>query len=141
MKRRSVIYCGFGFAVFSGFSLLLPVKAQEQSNLTTRVRFPRGASSMTFNNSVPLGSKHTYIFGASSGQLITADLTWRGHPVEDQGQGLSGLSLVFPDGRIEQDVVQVNFDTTTTGDYKAIIAQPYRQTSSRYTFTLTIKNK
>ncbi|HBE21073.1 MAG TPA: hypothetical protein DEG17_07665 [Cyanobacteria bacterium UBA11149] len=141
MKRRSIIYGGVGFAIFSSASLFLPVEAQEKRNLTRRVRFPRGASSMTFNNSVPLESKHTYIFWASSGQLVTADLTWMGHPIEDQGQGLSGLSLVFPDGSIVQDIQNSNFDTTSTGDYKAIIAQPYRQTSSRYTFTLTIKNK
>lgn len=141
MKRQSFIYWGFGFAVFSGFSLLLPVEAKQQSNLTRRVRFSRGTSSITFNSSVPLGSKHTYIFRASRGQLITADLNWMGHPFEDYGQGLSGLSLVFPNDRIEQDVVQNNWDATSTGDYKAIIAQPYRLSSSRYRFTLTITNK
>ncbi|HEY9849470.1 MAG TPA: hypothetical protein V6D28_08430 [Leptolyngbyaceae cyanobacterium] len=138
MKRRSLLYFISGFALASVTSLL-PVAAQT-SGITRRVQFARGRSSTTINGSVPLGKRDTYIFRANRGQEITTDVTWLGERVDNvEDQGLSGFIFIEPDGETYEDPQNIYFEAKSTGDYKVIVRQPYRISSPRYRFELTIK--
>ena len=138
MKRRSLLYFISGFALAS-VSSLLPVAAQT-SGITRRIQFARGRSSITINGSVPLGKKDTYIFRASRGQEITTDVTWLGERVDNvQDQGLSGFIFITPNGQAFEDPQDIYFEAKSTGDYQVIVRQPYRMSSPRYRFVLTIK--
>lgn len=140
MRRRSLLYWGLSLAVF-GATSLLPLAAQQRRGVTQRVQFARGSSSATINGSVPLGSQDTYVFRARRGQTIIADLTWQGTRADgnDEEQGLSGFTFISADGTVTEDPQDIYFDATVTGDYKVIVAQPYRMSSPRYTFKLTIR--
>ena len=138
MKRRSLLYFISTFALASTTSLL-PVIAQS-NGITRRVQFARGRSSTTINGSVPFGKRDTYIFRANRGQKITAFVTWQGEPVDNtEEQGLSGFNFIAPNGQAFEDPQDIYFDATSTGDYKVVVRQPYRISSPRYKFELTIK--
>ena len=137
MKRRSLLYFISGFA-FASATSLLPVAAQS-NGITRRVQFARGTSSTTINGAVPFGKRDTYIFRASRGQKITTDVTWLGERVDNvEDQGLSGFIFIAPNGQSYEDPQDIYFDATSTGDYKVVVRQPYRMSSPRYRFELTI---
>lgn len=139
MKRRSLLYLGISLAVF-GTTSLQRVNAQPRKGVTRRVQFAPGASFTVINGSVPLGSQNTYIFRANKGQEIIADITWKGERVDrSEDQGLSGFTFITPDGQSYEHPQNNVFAATVTGDYKVVIAQPYRLTNPRYTFKLTIR--
>lgn len=145
MKRRSLLYLGMSLAIF-GASSLQKVNAQQRRGVTRRVQFAPGASSFVINGNVTLGNQDTYIFRANKGQEIIVDITWKGervdHPNNDDPadiQGLSGFTFITPDGKSYEDPQNDTFAATVTGDYKVIIAQPYRLSNPRYTFKLTIR--
>ncbi|GET36417.1 hypothetical protein [Microseira wollei] len=139
MKRRSLIYFGISLAVFAASSFL-PVSAQLQTGVTQRVQFEQGRFSTIIKGTVTPGNKDTYIFRARQGQEIIMDVVWEGTPVdENEEQGLSGFSFVQPDGKIFADPQDGYFNAASTGDYRVIIAQPYRLSSPGYTFKLTIR--
>lgn len=139
MKRRSLLYFGIGLGVF-GVSSFLPVAAQSRRGVTRHVQFARGSTSTTINGSVVLGNKDTYIFRARQGQTIIADVTWLGTRVDNvEDQGLSGFTFIAPNGQSYEDPQDGTFSATATGDYKVVVAQPYRMTSPRYTFKLSIR--
>ena len=140
MKRRSLLYLGISLAVF-GASSLQKVNAQPGRGVTRRVQFAPGASSFVINGAVTLGNQDTYIFRANKGQEIIADITWKGERADgsDELQGLSGFTFITPDGKSYDQPQDNLFEATTTGDYKVVIAQPYRLSNPRYTFKLTIR--
>ena len=145
MKRRSLIYIGISLAVF-GATSLQKVNAQQRRGVTRRVQFAPGASSSVINGSVTLGNQDTYIFRANKGQEIIVDVTWKGERVDPPNnnnladiQGLSGFTFITPDGQSYEHPQNDTFAATATGDYKVVIAQPYRLSSPRYTFKLTIR--
>lgn len=139
MKRRSLFYLGISLAVF-GATSLQKVNAQQRRGVTRRVQFAPGASSSVINGSVTLGNQDTYIFRANKGQEIIADITWKGERVDrSDDQGLSGFTFITPDGQSYEHPQNDTFEATATGDYKVVIAQPYRLTNPRYTFKLTIR--
>ncbi|MCL1468155.1 hypothetical protein [Argonema galeatum] len=139
MKRRSLLYFGIGLAVF-GASSFLPVAAQSRRGVTRRVQFPRGSTSTTINGSVVLGNKDTYIFRARQGQTIITDVTWVGTRVDNvEDQGLSGFTFIAPNGESYEDPQDIYFNAKSTGDYKVVVRQPYRMSSPRYRFKLTIR--
>lgn len=114
--------------------------AEIQIKVNQRVQFATGKSSKTIKGSVPLGRKDTYIFRARKGQTILVDVTWEGERVGgNEEQGLSGFTFVQPGGQTFEDPQDNQFTATATGDYRVIIAQPYKLTSPRYTFKLTIR--
>lgn len=138
MKRRSLLYLISGFALVNVTSFL-PATAQS-NGITRRVQFPRGTSSTTINGSVTFGRKDTYIFRARQGQTIIAFVSWQGTRVDNvEEQGLSGFSFVQPDATSFDDPQDIYFQASSTGDYKVIVRQPYRISSPRYTFKLTIR--
>ncbi|MDF5730035.1 MAG: hypothetical protein PUP92_18980 [Rhizonema sp. PD38] len=120
-------------------SVLMAAKPQTQT--THRVNFPAGKSSTVIKGSVQLGKKETYIFHARKGQTIIALVTWNGSRVDGKNneQGLSGYIFVKPDGQSYSDPQNDQFSATLTGDYKVIIAQPYKLSSPKYTFELSIR--
>lgn len=139
MKRRSLLYLGISLAIF-GASSLQKVNAQQGRGITRRVQFAPGASSFVINGSVTLGNQDTYIFRANKGQEIIADITWKGERVDrSDDQGLSGFTFITPDGKSYEHPQNDTFAATATGDYKVVIAQPYRLSNPRYTFKLTIR--
>ena len=139
MKRRSLLYIGISLAVFSATSLQ-KVNAQQRRGITRRVQFAPGASSFVINGAVTLGNQDAYIFRANKGQEIIVDITWKGERVDrSDDQGLSGFTFITPDGQSYEHPQNDTFAATTTGDYKVVIAQPYRLSNPRYTFKLTIR--
>jgi hypothetical protein len=139
MRRRSLLYLGISLAIF-GASSLQKVNAQQRRGVTRRVQFAPGASSSIINGSVTLGNQDTYIFRTNKGQEIIVDITWKGERVErTEDQGLSGFTFITPDGQSYEDPQNDTFAATATGDYKVVIAQPYRLSNPRYTFKLTIR--
>lgn len=140
MKRRSLIYFGISLAVL-GASSWVKVSAQSRRGVTRRVQFARGSYSTIINGAVELGSKDTYIFRARQDQEIIMDVVWTGTPVDSiDDQGLSGFSFVSPDGTSIDNPQDGYFTASSTGDYRVIIAQPYRLSNPRYTFKLTIRD-
>ncbi|MBD1923669.1 hypothetical protein H6F77_21715 [Microcoleus sp. FACHB-831] len=116
------------------------VSAEPINKVNQRVQFSRGSTSTTIRGSVPLGKKDTYIFRARKGQTIIADVTWRGTRVgNSDDSGLSGFTFVEPSGKAIPDPQDITFSAISTGDYKVIVAQPYKLTSPAYTFKLTIR--
>lgn len=140
MKRRSLLYLGITLAVF-GVSSLQKVNAQQGRGVNRRVQFAPGASSSVINGSVTLGNQDTYIFRANKGQQIITDITWKGERADgsNEEQGLSGFTFITPDGKSYDQPQDSTFEATVTGDYKVIIAQPYRLSNPRYTFRLSIR--
>ncbi|MGA9377298.1 MAG: hypothetical protein WBV73_00730 [Phormidium sp.] len=145
MKRRSLLYLAISLTVFRTSSLQ-KVNAQQRRGITRRVQFAPGASFTVINGSVHLGNQDTYIFRANKGQEIIADVTWKGERVNPPNnndladiQGLSGFTFITPDGKSYEHPQNDTFAATVTGDYKVIIAQPYRLSNPRYTFKLTIR--
>ncbi|MFE1748902.1 hypothetical protein [Coleofasciculus sp. H7-2] len=119
----------------------LQIAAEPRTGVNRRVQFARGRSSTTIKGAVPLGKKDTYIFRARKGQTIITEVVWEGDRVggDNDDQGLSGFSFVWPNGEVFQDPQDGYFEATSTGDYRVVVAQPYKLTSSRYTFKLTIR--
>lgn len=142
MHRRSLIrlapWAIAGGLLARGLSSIEPALAQSRQTRTRRVQFAPGRSSATFTDAVPLGNTHIYVLRVRRGQRVTTDLRWVGEALEEQEQGLSGLSWQFPGQAIVEDVQQDRFDAPTTGDYRVIVAQPYRLTSDRYRLVLTV---
>jgi hypothetical protein len=139
MKRRSLLYCGISLAVFAASSFV-PVSAQSRTGVTQRVQFERGRFSTMIKGSVQPGNKDTYIFRVRQGQEIIVDVVWDGTPAdENEEQGLSGFTFIQPDGNSFENPQDGYFNAASTGDYRAIIAQPYRLSSPGYTFKLTIR--
>lgn len=139
MKRRSLLYFGIGLVVF-GASSFLPVVAEQRGGITRRVQLSPGSSSAVINGSVQLGRKDTYIFRADKGQQIIVDVTWNGERVGgSEDQGLSGFTFIAPDGESYENPQNDTFEATSTGEYKVVIAQPYKLSNPRYTFKLTIR--
>lgn len=139
MKRRSLLYFGISLTVFATSSFV-KVAAQSATGVTQRVQFEKGRFSTIIKGAVEPGNKDTYIFRARQGQEIIMDVVWEGTPVDqNEDQGLAGFSFVEPDGKIFEDPQDGYFDATSTGDYRVIIAQPYRLSSPGYTFKLTIR--
>lgn len=139
MNRRSLLYFGFSLTVFAA-SFFVKVAAQSATGVTQRVQFEKGRFSTIIKGSVDLGNKDTYIFRARQGQEILMDVVWEGTPIDqNEEQGLSGFSFVQPDGTIFEDPQDGYFNAVSTGDYRVIIAQPYRLSSPGYTFKLTIR--
>lgn len=139
MNRRSLLYFGISFTAFAASSFI-KVAAQSATGVTQRVQFEKGRFSTIIKGSVESGNKDTYIFRARQGQEILMDVVWEGTAVEQNAdQGLSGFSFVQPDGKIFEDPQDGYFNAVSTGDYRVIIAQPYRLNSPGYTFKLTIR--
>ena len=139
MNRRSLLYLGISLTAFAASSLV-KVAAQSATGVTQRVQFEKGRFSTIIKGSVDLGNKDTYIFRARQGQEILMDVVWEGTPIDqNEEQGLSGFSFVQPDGKIFEDPQDGYFNAGSTGDYRVIIAQPYRLSSPGYTFKLTIR--
>jgi hypothetical protein len=139
MKRRSLLYLGISLTVFAASSLV-KVAAQSATGVTQRVQFERGRFSTIIKGTVAPGNKDTYIFRARQGQEIIMDVVWEGTPVDDnEEQGLSGFTFIQPDGKSFENPQNAYFNAASTGDYRVIIAQPYRLSSPAYTFKLTIR--
>jgi len=139
MKRRSLLYLGISLAIF-GATSLQKVNGQPRRGVTHRVQFPPGGSSSVINASVPLGSQDTYIFRANKGQQIIVDVTWKGERVDgNNDRGLSGFTFITPDGESYENPQNDTFEATATGDYKVVIAQPYKFNNPRYTLKLRIR--
>lgn len=139
MKLSTILGLGISLAVISA-SPLVPVTASPLTKINQRVQFAPGKSGTTINGSVPLGKQDTYTFRARKGQTIITDITWRGTRVGDKNEpGLSGFTFVQPNGERFEHPQDIYFIASSTGEYKVIIAQPYRMTSPRYTFKLTIR--
>jgi hypothetical protein len=139
MNRRSLLYFGISLTVFAATSGV-KVAAQSATGVTQRVQFEKGRFSTIIKGAVEPGNKDTYIFRARRGQEILMDVVWDGTPVDpNEEQGLSGFSFVQPDGKIFEDPQDGYFDAVATGDYRVIIAQPYRLSSPGYTLKLTIR--
>ncbi|HAX76245.1 MAG TPA: hypothetical protein DCY88_10500 [Cyanobacteria bacterium UBA11372] len=139
MKRRSLLYFGISLTICAACSFV-KVSAQSATGVTQRVQFEKGRFSTIVKGAVEPGNKDTYIFRARQGQEIIMDVVWEGTPVDqNEEQGLSGFSFVQPDGKIFEDPQDGYFNALSTGDYRVIIAQPYRLSSPGYTFKLTIR--
>ncbi len=119
----------------------LQIAAQPQTGVNRRVQFARGRSSTTIKGAVPLGKKDIYTFRARKGQTIITEVTWEGDRVDGdpQEEGLSGFTFVWPNGEMMEHPQDGYFKATSTGDYRVVVAQPYKLSSSRYTFKLTIR--
>lgn len=118
----------------------LSVTTESQTKVNRRVQFAPGSSSIVIKGSVPLGSKDTYVFRARKGQTIITDIRWAGSRVGGENEeGLSGFTFIWPNGKSLPDPQDIYFKATSTGEYRVVIAQPYRLTSSKYTFKLTIQ--
>ncbi|MDZ8135772.1 MAG: hypothetical protein RM049_10785 [Nostoc sp. DedQUE04] len=115
--------------------------AQPKKDPIYRVKFAPGSSSTVIKSSVRFGKKDTYVFHARKGQTIIALVTWNGQRADGNNdeQGLSGFTFVPPSGEAIVDPQDDRFTATSTGDYKVIVAQPYRLTSPKYTFELAIR--
>lgn len=125
----------------TGNAVSVLIAAKPETQTIHRVNFPSGKSSTVIKGSVPLGKKVTYIFHARKGQTIIALVTWNGSRVDGKNneQGLSGFTFVKPDGQSYSDPQDDQFSATLTGDYKVIIAQPYKLSNPNYTFELSIR--
>ena len=119
----------------------LQIAAQPQTGVNRRVQFARGRSSTTIKGAIPLGKKDIYTFRARKGQTIITEVTWEGDRVDGdpQEEGLSGFTFVWPNGEMMEHPQDGYFKATSTGDYRVVVAQPYKLSSSRYTFKLTIR--
>jgi len=62
-------------AAFFGLLLLATCALAAQEGLTKRVRFARGRTTATLNNSVVRGTRNRYIVGARAGQQMTVNIT------------------------------------------------------------------
>lgn len=119
----------------------LQIAAQPQTGVNRRVQFARGRSSTTIKGAVPLGKKDIYTFRARKGQTIITEITWEGDRVgaDNDDEGLSGFTFVWPNGEVMEHPQNIYFEATSTGDYRVVVAQPYKLSNSRYTFKLTIE--
>lgn len=101
-----------------------------------------GKAAVTYFNTAKPGEEDIYVINLKKGQSCEVDVEWQGEDGADEGQGLSGFTLIYPngeklvdaqDGHIQANHIQAN----TTGGYKIIVSPKTSKTNYRYRITFT----
>lgn len=128
--RRMLIH---GLSLFALILFYLPARA----NSAVRVTFTEGKRNAVFNGSAKMGEKDIYVVKLKKGQNCQIDVSWLGEDLADEGQGLSGYTIVFPNGKTSVDPQDGFLQPPIAGDYKIIVSPRSRKTNYRYRITFT----
>ena len=104
---------------------------------TKRVTFAKGKKAVVFNDSANTTQKDTYIVKLKKGESVDVNAEWVGEDVNDEGQGLSGLTIIEPGKAASPDVQDGAVTAERAGDYKFVVSAPYKKTNYRYKITFT----
>jgi hypothetical protein len=118
---------GLSFAL----SIILGSAGVEAGNFK-RVTFPDGANRVGFAGSVNPGERDTFVIALERGDDCEVDVRRKGADASGEGQGLSGFSIVEPDGEERTDAQDGDIEAETAGDYRIVVAPKTRQTDYRY---------
>jgi hypothetical protein len=116
------------FAIFSLSAFAQTVK---------RVVFIIGKANIVYSDSAKPGESDTYIIKLKRGQSCQVEVEWKGEDVNDEGQGLSGFTIVFPNGKRLVDAQDGYIQAKVTGDFKIIVSPKTEKTNYRYRIIFT----
>ena len=103
-------------------------------DLTKRVRFAKGKSSITLSNGVIRGERDTYILGAKAGQRMTVKVTALENNAAFQIKGPDGDYL---EGAGEMDdATSVTVTLPRNGDYRIIVGGTRGNASYKLTVSI-----
>ncbi len=123
------------------FHLILLVLAFSvvTSGQTKRVQFAKNSKKVVFNDSAPRGEKDVYTISLRKNQAIDVYVRWAGEDltIPPNEQGISGFTIVYPNGKQLVDPQDTYIRAERAGEYKIIVSTPNRRTSYRYKITFT----
>lgn len=97
-----------------------------------RVAFADGKDTVEFAGSASIGERDTFVIALEKGDECDVDVRWQGDDLGDEGQGLSGFSIIFPDGEELTDAEDGYIQAQTAGDHKIVVSPKTRKTNYRY---------
>ena len=127
--RQAIGWLSFALLLFAILVLLFSSAAAQN---VRRAAFSEGKERAFFFDSAKIGEQDTYIIKLKKGQSCRVEVEWKGRDIADEGQGLSGFTIVYPNGRklvdTQDDYIQAKID----GDFKVIVSPKTRKTNYRY---------
>ncbi len=99
---------------------------------TKRNIYLYGKASVVYVDWAEIGEKDTYFIKVKKGQRYRVEVDWKGEDIDDNGQGLSGLTIVYPSGKTLVDAQDGYLQADTAGHFKIIVSPKTRKTSYRY---------
>ena len=102
-----------------------------------RVAFSKGRARLVFSDSAPPGEPDNYVIRLKRGQRCRIEVEWKGADVDDEGQGLSGYTIVYPSGERVVDPQDDALQAKSDGDFRIVVAPAARKTNYRYRIIFT----
>jgi hypothetical protein len=119
------------FAAAAIFNLSAPAQTVK------RVAFIYGKANVIYTDAAKIGEKDTYVIKLKKGQSFQVDVEWQGEDAADEGQGLSGFTIVYPNGKKLVDAQDGYVQADTAGDYKIVVSPKTKKTNYRYRIVFT----
>lgn len=116
-------------------TLIFSLSASAQT--TKRVAFSHGKANVTFSDSAKIGEKDSYVINLKKGQSFQVDVEWQGENIADEGQGLSGFTIIYPNGKKLVDAQDGYVRANTAGDHKIVVSPKTKKTNYRYRIIFT----
>jgi hypothetical protein len=92
---------------------------------------------VVYSDTAGIGERDTYVIRLKKGQSCQVEVEWQGADVADEGQGLSGLTIVYPNGKRLTDAQDGFIEAAATGDYKLVVSPKTKKTNYRYRIIFT----
>jgi len=117
--------------LFFALSIIIGSSGVEAESFV-RVTFGEGKDTVEFADSASMGERDTFVVALAKGESCEVDVLWKGDDLEDEGQGLSGFSIIFPDGEELTDTQDGYIRAATAGDHKIVVSPKTKKTNYRY---------
>lgn len=123
-------------AVLSGAALAI-FSSPGSAQTVRRVAFSNGKPNAVFSDAAKIGEKDVFVVRLKKGQSCQIDVEWHGADAGDEGQGLSGYTIIAPNGKKSIDPQDGYLQAESAGDYKIIVSPKTRKTDYRYRIVFT----
>lgn len=123
------------------FALLVIFYSSTAAQTVRRVSFSGGRETVGFSDSARVGERDTYVIRLKKGQSCQVEVEWAGADIADEGQGLSEMTIVYPNGKRLTDAQDGYLEAAATGDYKIVISPKTKKTNYRYRIIFTQNQK
>jgi hypothetical protein len=102
-----------------------------------RVAFSYGKANVVYSDTAKIGEKDHYVIRLKKGQSCQVEVEWQGEDAADEGQGLSGFTIVYPNGKKLVDAQDGYIRADIAGDYKIVVSPKTKKTNYRYRIIFT----
>jgi hypothetical protein len=133
-RRTSIGWLSIAILSFAAAAFFnVPTVAQT----VKRVAFADGKANVAFSDAAKIGEKDNYVIRLKKGQSCQVDVEWQGEDVNDEGQRLSGFTIVYPNGKKLVDAQDGYIQAEVAGDYKIVVSPKTKKTNYRYRIIFT----